>query len=335
MQERTIWTIKEPVESSVSRNKMKLKTKAAAPPRQKNPALAFSLSLLVWGGGQIYNRQWKVGVLLILLMVNFYTDLAIVAMYQVYNLSPFITDYVSSFALIVSCAALYLLGIIFWFINALDAYYTVAKTRKDRFQGTEIPFLPPLCSLFIPGWGQFLNGQAKKGSLFLVLTMAGLSAFPYLLLFPRLWPTLETASQRLFLEWALVIALLLSPFILLAWLLSIYDSIKVCLDDIKKEPLRKRFRYAINRIRMQGFVHGLIPQAKLTLVLSLLLTLTLTFSFFFFPKQYYATYFQHVQTRLSKQEMMLIPHLTNRFLKVPYPEEKDPEIKPDGSRINI
>jgi len=40
--------------------------------KERNPALAFSMSLLCWGGGQFYNRQRKLATMLVLIMLNYY-----------------------------------------------------------------------------------------------------------------------------------------------------------------------------------------------------------------------------------------------------------------------
>jgi len=334
MESKTVWELKDPSKKAAP-TEMKFKVKARNPQQQKNPAVAFSLSMLVWGGGQVYNRQWKLGGLFILLMANFYMYLLIGLMFWRYQISSFITNHVSTFAIFIACGIFYLSGMAFWIFNAVHAYYHAMKSRNQRYEGTEIPFLPPLCSFLVPGWGQFLNGQAKKGSLFLVIATAGLSAIPILFIFPALWPTLETLTQRLYLEWILVVVLFLTPLFLFAWLLSIFDSIKVYLDDIKKSSLRERVSCAINRIRMQGVVHGVMPQAKLTLMLSLVLTLSIAFSYFFFPKQYYATILHKMQTRMSKQEMVLIPSLANRFFNVTWPEERNPEVLPEEPGLNL
>jgi hypothetical protein len=86
---------------------------------------------------------------------------------------------------------------------------------------------------------------------------------------------------------------------------------------------------------MQGVVRGVMPQAKLTLMLSLVLTLSIAFGYFFFPKQYYATILHKMQTRMSKQEMVLIPSLANRFFNVTWPEERNPEALPEEPGLNL
>ena len=44
----------------------------------RNPALAFTYSLLCWGGGQLHNQQVRLGVVFILLMAAFYLFVGLV-----------------------------------------------------------------------------------------------------------------------------------------------------------------------------------------------------------------------------------------------------------------
>lgn len=318
MPDKTVWVIDDSQGRSIS-------PKAAAPSTRlgKNPALAFSLSLLFWGGGQIYNRQRVLGLLFLLMMAIFYAILALAVLFW-----EFITPFLKSVYITITpsdafaaCGIFYLSGLIFWSFNALHAYYKATKTRTDPFQGINNRLLPPLCSVLIPGWGQFLNGQPKKGSCFLIFALAGHFVLSALLLIPLLWPALETDMDRLFLERILAIAIILSPLVLLMWGFSIYDAMKVCLDPLKKEPLRKRIEYAINRIRIKGWKRGVISRMKPTLVLGLFLILSLTFGYYYFPQKYYVSMLQNLQIQLSEQKMVLLPQLINRFLQTILPEE--------------
>jgi hypothetical protein len=44
-------------------------------PAQKNPALAFSCSMLVWGSGQLYGREYFPGTLFLGAMLLFFSPL--------------------------------------------------------------------------------------------------------------------------------------------------------------------------------------------------------------------------------------------------------------------
>ncbi len=313
MPDQTVWVIDD---SQGQR-------RAAAPSLrlERNPALAFSLSLLFWGGGQIYNQQRVLGLLFILMMANVYTILALAILYWEFITSSLKSVFITHSEVFAACGIFYLSGLIFWAFNALHAYHKATKTRTDLFQGINNRLLPPLCSLLIPGWGQFLNGQPKKGNCFLLFALAGHFVLSAFLLIPLLWPALDTDMDRLFVERVLAIAIILSPLILLMWGFSIYDALRVCLEPLKKEPLRKRIEYAINRIRIKGWKRGVIHQVKPTLVLGLFLILSLTLGYYYFPQRYYVTTLQNLQIQLSKQKMVLLPNLIKQFLQMILPEE--------------
>ncbi len=319
MQGDRVWVLEDPDERPRVRKKP-----AVAPPRpQKNPAVAFTLSLLVWGAGQIYNRQGKFGFLLILLMVNFYMDPVLIWVYRE-SLTPFLGGVtITSSRLLMVMGAFYLSWLIVWLFNAEHAYYVANKTRTEAFRGIESSFLPAACSLLIPGWGQFLNGQAKKGALFLMFALIGFFAVPAFLVIPFFWPGLDTAPDRLFWETALVAFLVLSPPTLLIWLLNGLDALKVSLDDTKKEPVLKRLEYANNRRRMYGWGRGVFPYFRQTLVLGLSLALCLAVAYYQFPREYYVTRLQSLQVQLSRQHMVLIPRLIDRFLQDVFQKSKE------------
>jgi hypothetical protein len=116
-------------------NQGQQRTAAHIPRIEKNPAVVFSLSLLFWGGGQIYNRQR--GWVFILIMANVYTILALTIIYWKFITSSFKAVYITSFEVFAACGILYLLGLIFWAFNAIHAYYKAARARIDSFQGID------------------------------------------------------------------------------------------------------------------------------------------------------------------------------------------------------
>jgi len=311
MQGDRVWVLDDPDE----RPRVRKKPAVATSQPQKNPAVAFSLSLLIWGAGQIYNRQGKFGVLLILLMVNFYLDPVLIWVYRESLTAVLGTFDITASRLMMAMAAFYLSGLIVWLFNAEHAYYVANKTRTEAFRGIENSLLPVVCSLLIPGWGQFLNGQAAKGALFLMFALIGFFAVPALLIIPFFWPRLDTATDRFFWETVLVAVLALSPMILLIWPLSSFDALKVSRDDTKKEPVLKRLEYANNRRRMYGWGRGVFPYFKQTLILGLFLVFSLAAAYYQFPRDYYVARLQSLQVQLSQQHLVLIPRLIDRVLQ--------------------
>jgi TM2 domain-containing membrane protein YozV len=294
----------------------------------KSPGVAATLSLLIWGAGQFYNRQSKLGLLFILLMANFYTILGLAFVYW-----NFLTTFLEEFRTtrseaLTAIGIIYLAGLIVWIFNILHAYYKADRNRTEPFEGVHHPLLVTFCSILIPGWGQLLNGQPKKAFIFLISTAAGFTAVTALLLGRSLWPTLETVDDRIAIEWSIIAAVVSSPLVLVMWLIGIYDAAKVGLDPVKKEPLHKRFEYAINRIRIKGLARGLIPQLKVFLMLVLLLTLTLVIGRYYFQVKSYAPLLQSLEKASAQRRMVLIPylldHLRQAILQDERPHQADP-----------
>ena len=310
-----VWVIEDPWEkpSPAVRKKANNIPETKSTERGRSPAAAFSLSLLVWGAGQIYNGQRALGFLFLLIMANFYTVLGMIWFHGGLLLSLLAKLQITPFELFVACGLFIFSGLLFWFITALHAFYT-SEGQPPLINAEERSILPPLCSLIMPGWGQILNGQVVKGIFFLLLTIPGLLTVPILLMAPRLWPMADSAAQRLFLEKMLMAAALAVPVFILTWIVGIYDAGKVSLDPDKREPLWNRMKYAVNRLRMKGWARGVLPQMEVILMLVLFLTFFLTYSYYYFPKKFYTDRLESLQKTLSDQGMVLLPNVIDRSL---------------------
>ncbi|MEW6323859.1 MAG: hypothetical protein AB1515_00575 [Nitrospirota bacterium] len=320
---KTVWVIDEPARSSTHGQHRSLHGSLSG---RRHPAVAFSLSLLVWGGGQFYNRQWQWGLLYLLCMVNFYLFPAVLLIHWRPITDILLTVEVRPAHLLGPVIIFVMMGLLVWMVNAIHAYWSAAETDEE-FQGVGHPLLPALCSMLIPGWGQFLNGQIKKGAGFLCGAMAGVFAAAVLASMPSLWPTLTAPEDRLFAERLLLMAVLILPPVLLVWGVSVYDAVKVCVDPLKKEPIRKRIEYAVNRVRLAGW-HGLRPRIELTLMMCLYLLLSLVLSYHYFPRDYYAAQLRTVRVELAQHQMHLIPQrLDGLIQKVsPPPDSSNPAV---------
>jgi TM2 domain-containing membrane protein YozV len=313
MSDKTAWIIDEPERASSSRKKS-AEEEADQRNGDRSPAVAFSLSLLFWGGGQIYNRQYALGILFIIFMANFYVDMSLVGFYWESMINSFKGTHIYPVALI-GCGIFYILGLLFWIFNAFQSYRHASKSNGDTFQGVNSAFLPFICSLLIPGWGQFLNGQPKKGLCFLIFALVGLLiAVPFLVLVPVFWSSIETSNDKLLIEKGLIMAVTLLPFIALMWLVNLHDAVKVSLDPVKKEPFGKRIEYAINRFRMNGFIRSVITPGKRILMVSLFLVFLLTLCYHYFPIKQYTYLLQNLQVRLSQQGMVFVPDWLEKIL---------------------
>ena len=189
--------------------------------REKNPALAYSLSLLIWGCGQLYNKRWKSGTLLLMFMIMFYSSMYIIIIHWTAIMRFIKSADVSRSETLLIFGLFYLSGLIIWHFNSCHAYFKTTKTNNNSFKGVDSILLPAACSLLIPGWGQFLNGQPKKGICFQIFSLAGLFAFPAILIVFLFWPALEASQARLIVEWIFTICLIFIPFIVMIWIFSV------------------------------------------------------------------------------------------------------------------
>jgi TM2 domain-containing membrane protein YozV len=298
----------------------------AAPvkPRELHPALAFSLSALLWGGGQFYAGRRKAGLLYLLLMADFYAFLFIGWTYRHFAARLLEGAHISRSCGLAALGIFFISGLAIWMFGAVQAYYMASKTLSQPFDGVGTPLLPLVCSMAVPGWGQFLNGQAKKGIFFLFFAAAGFVALAALLVVFPLFPSLEPSTARLFLEAVLTGAVIGSPLILLAWTLSVHDAARVCLDRYKKEPLGKRTRNLMNNLRRLQWVRGAARNARRPLALGLMLAVAFAAFRIFFQEDFYVKKFRSIQRGLAGKHMVLLPVVMERVLPADAPAGTEP-----------
>ena len=284
---------------------------------QRNPSLAYSLSIIIWGCGQFYNRQWRLGILFLLFMIIFYLCAGIVFMYWESITSFFESIYVDGSGTLIILGFFYLLGLIVWHFNAWQAYFKSIKINTRSFNGTRMTLLPAVCSLLMPGWGQLLNGQTKKGLFFELLALTGLATLPFILIIFMIWPILEASRSRLIIEWIFSISIILSPLVLVMWMFNIIDA-AMSTDNTKKQSLPVRIKYAKKRFRyhiqIYGWKNAVLPLIKRT-TLVILLLIFCGISYHFVPKKFYVQQLQNLGNRMSEKDMTVIPgiikNLTN------------------------
>lgn len=316
MSKEQVWVVPDPSEEVYSSaGKKSKKNMAGARPREafRDPATAFIFSVLIWGGGQLYHGRKKIGFLFLLLMLDFYSSLGLVWFYWS-NLTVFLAAHqITPFDLLIVCGIFYSCGLSFWFATALQAYFT--STGRRRAPKEEEPSLwPPFASIVVPGWGQLLNGQGKKGVFFFLATLPAILATTVLIALPRLWEIAERPTERLLAEKVLLAAVAALFLFFFVWIFGIYDAGKISLDPDRKEPIFKRMKYALNRARMKGW-RGMVPYLKFVLMLVLFLTFCLSYSYYYFPKRFYIDQLHLLQKNLSGQGMVLIPRVIDRSLR--------------------
>ncbi len=305
-----VWVIPDPDEYFAP------KKRAAAPVReQENPAVAFSLSLICWGSGQFYIRQWRNGILFFLLMLNFVGFLIITIIFW-REILPIVKSWkFTKSDLLLACMVFYVLGLIVWIANALHAYWKTDALRTVEFKGVEKKVLPALCSFILPGWGQMLNGQPRKGFFYLLIALLGLTALPSLPIIYLLWPNLEPSPSKNVLDLIFGISFLLAPVLVFFWFINVFDAFKVAIDSLKKEPLLKRMQYATTRVRLQGGFGNFIAESKGKFLLILIFILCVLALNHFFPKKFYVSGLQGIGQHLSHRGMTVIPLMIEKGME--------------------
>jgi hypothetical protein len=312
-----VWVIEDSPEHQVSATKVRqtdgstFEQKSA---EQRNPSLAYSLSIIIWGCGQFYNRQWRLGIIFLLFMINFYVFISIVVRYWESIKFTCESNYVDCSGTLLIYCILYLSGLIVWYLNAWQAYLKTKKINARSLKGTRVTLLRVVCSLLMPGWGQLLNGQVKKGLFFQLFALAGLAALPFILTVFLVWPALEASRSRVVIEWIFSISIILLPIILMMWIFNIFDA-AMSKDNTRKGPLL-RIKNAINRFRYRTQLYGLknavFPLIKRTIILTLLLIFC-GINYHFVPKKFYLQQLQHFGNRMLEKEMTVIPGIIKKL----------------------
>jgi TM2 domain-containing membrane protein YozV len=308
-----VWHIEDPDERISQQATRRIKKNETPPPTQKNPATAYTLSALLWGGGQLYNGHVGKAAAFFLFMMMV-SGMCILGFFNRGTILQYVrahTISISTGFLVIECALFFLL--FFWAYNAGDAYHAAAKARTTPFRGVKSSIYPLLCSLLFPGWGQFLNGQPLKGSLFTGFAIPALFALVSMPVIVLGWPYFEASDARFVIEALFAVMLLYMMLIPFIWVLAGFDALKVSLDDIKKEPLLERLKYANNRRRTQGWIQGIFPHIRLTFALLLFLALLGIVAKYSFPKHFYLDELTKAQTHLRTQGMTIVPDLLGKM----------------------
>jgi TM2 domain-containing membrane protein YozV len=271
--------------------------------------------MLHWGGGQLYNDQFKGAVFLaMMLLVVAGTVLSAIFIDEVLEFLH--GRGISNAEIFLGAEVLLLCILVFWSYNAADAYHGAARSRRTPFSGMPSRILPVLGSVVFPGWGQFLNGQPLKGSIYASLGVLGIFSFLALVATLLAWPSLEPSEARFITEGIFAVSLFAAPIFPPVWALSVHDAFKVSGDEIKKEPLWERIKAAYYRGRTQGFVRGVFPHFRLTLSLVLVLVLLAMAIRYSFAKGFYIDWLKQFHSYLSSQGMTIVPEFISRLLEL-------------------
>ncbi len=273
---------------------------------EKSPAVSFSLSMLVWGSGQMYIGAYGPGAIFMAAMFFFCSTASTLVFYRDVA-SRLVAETGIQPSVFVNGAFIFIFaGLVCWLANAADAYYRAAKLRSEPFRGVDNEFWPLLCSLLFPGWGQFLNGQPKKGISFFLFGMTGIFSVLISAAAPYVWPVLKISSGRSVYEVCFAAALLCIPLSFLLWIVSAYDAFRSC-RKLFMEKLRTQ--YAGYRMQSQGVMRGLIPRS--TVVLGLLLAISVGMQWI--PRQYYRDSMEQIRMAALNNDMEMIPELVRKI----------------------
>jgi hypothetical protein len=168
--------------------------------------------------------------------------------------------------------------------------------------------LPVGGSLLFPGWGQFLNGQPRKGIFFLVFGISGLLCAFIMLLVLHIWSLLVMGADRHLFEICLAGALAFLPIVVLMWIVSVYDAFRSCEYFLR---YKQRSKWEGKRFQGRAFLRDFIPQCSAVLGLMLAISLAMQFC----PKQYYLDSLREVRGEMLSSNMTIIPEFIHKLIE--------------------
>ena len=283
--------------------------------RKKNPGIAAVLSALFWGSGQIYAESLIIGMYwaiiqllgIISLGLTWHNRVDLMSWAQKYPNGE-ITLLLSGIIALFICSFLYI-------FNIRNAYQLTLKERRVPYEGIDHLGLLLLGGFFLPGLGQMLNGQPKKGSFFLIFSMMLHFFVLSALWIAILWPLFLDPRSFLVVEWVLVVLPFAVGASLLALVFSINDAIRVCMYPGIRENWWKRFKLSWQRRKMGVQLPGQIPFSRLMMrQMGFLFVLVLLFhcAWQFFPRDFYVQNIHKVSNFFGEHKMKVLPDMLDQ-----------------------
>ena len=260
-------------------------------PPQKNPALSFSLAMIVCGGGHIYLGLHRLGIVLALFKIL--VVLLLVSIFLQWNsVRSLSVQYYAEMPLFIFAVMVFVLtGLVLWLGGAIDAYHRTIKVINESDNGVNRDILPLLANLIFPGWGQFLNGQPRKGSLYLFIGVVGLFSLFVLLAARPFWEIIVFSPVSRAFELILLATVIFFPAALLVWIISIYD---------------------IYRTRIGSSLTTPLPRSSA--VFALLLAISLGMQLI--PDQYYLHHLESARQEMMQYHMTVLPEVFGAVLRL-------------------
>lgn len=187
------------------------------------PAGAASLSLFAWGSGQWLNGDRDLALLLAL------SQALIVALhYLVVSTWGSIRRmahifFIQEWELLLGAAAIDFWLIFLLLFNVSQAFKS-AERQRGPFHGLKRPWVSGLASLIVPGWGQLLNGQLRKGLCFLMAFVLQGYLLGFYLLTPLYRIVSDLDPNQLLLREIIQYGKVVLVATILLWMMSVYDA---------------------------------------------------------------------------------------------------------------
>ena len=192
-------------------------------PSTKSAPLAASFSLFLCGAGQLYNGQFKMGALFLLLEAfTFVAHWAMVRMWPiVMELAGVFEVAETTILLSVACADLLFA---FFVVGQVVQAYHHAETWGRGHDGIRFPLLSGLASAVLPGWGQLFNAQIGKAAIFLSLALTSGCVGGILIYAPDVRDLIFTTLSGAFSLPAATLWMGMGFAAAVIWVMSIYDA---------------------------------------------------------------------------------------------------------------
>ncbi|MCI0370506.1 MAG: hypothetical protein L0214_03785 [candidate division NC10 bacterium] len=284
----------------------------AAPLR--DPARAASFSLFLWGGGQLYNGQRAIADWLLLLQILLAGSLIVGGIYWPLPASWLDLHFRFDTTAPALVTLFFLWGAVGWVWGTYHAYRAVDRCSREPFAGKEREGMAALCSFAVPGWGQYLNGQPRKGAAFQALVLLEELAWLTLLAVHSGFESLQRPENRAVAETALLWAAAALPLLAFARVLSAYDAFKVArYPGLRRNPwLRMKFAWTRYRTGMASQLPGAKRRIR-ALVLIVLLVLADLLAIFYGPRSFYTDQAAWLARHLRGKGMAQVPALLDAF----------------------
>lgn len=196
--------------------------------RGGSPAIASSLSLWIWGLGQLYNGDPKLATFFFLCQVQ------VAALhYMLYATWSRLRNFaevffINEWELFLYVAAIDICLLFLMMFNVVQAYRTAeTNSRRGVYEGMHQPAVSGLASLLVPGWGQMLNGQLGKGMVFLTVFVLQGYLLGLYMLSPFYRVVLDLDPQQILLRKVITGGMIALFATAVAWVISAYDAVLV------------------------------------------------------------------------------------------------------------